>query len=241
MKPLILTALAFVAFAMQAQTPENTYGSKISFTLGGCNSHGQFKKQNLNDSTTGYAKGGLSLSLDYSYFTKKKRGFYVQYRSDIIGFDAQSYANDAQADIGSGYKWSEYTASNYKNRSLNFGACNIFPIGQRMAIIIRAGIGSSWSTQRKLDITFTDGTDKFRLVMDPVKTNVLNTHLGFDFIYNITERIGLTYKYQYLWQSPKFENTQHAYFNGINFDNATYNYSQPFNYGSSTIGALVHF
>ena len=120
----IIIVFAFIK-SINAQN-ENLFSKALSISIGASNPQGDLSKTNINDSSSGYAKRGAALALNFEYSFPKGIGFYAQYYTTSMALDNAKLASDAEKDLGFGWKNSEIKTSGYKISALNFGLIGNF-------------------------------------------------------------------------------------------------------------------
>lgn len=209
----IIIVFAFIK-SINAQN-ENLFSKALSISIGASNPQGDLSKTNINDSSSGYAKRGAALALNFEYSFPKGIGFYAQYYTTSMALDNAKLASDAEKDLGFGWKNSVIKTSGYKISALNFGLMYTINKNHKFQIIPRLGFGFSNCTNRKIDATFKNSANTTRYNFEDGKASAVNINWGFDLSYRVSKKIIILAKFVNQVQVPQFDVKRQAYLNGF--------------------------
>jgi len=231
MKPLILTALAFLTFALHSQTQKY-----VGITLGASYPLQAFGAKNINDSLSGYGTGAIGYTINYDAIRDNNFGYYFSYTNHSIGFDIDQFCTDLKP---SGYTLQSGSSKRYNIKGLNFGASYTILSKHKLNIAPKLGIGLSICRNRTATATYTNGVSTIGVKTEAPTVSALNLNYGFDLNYKSTPDSKFSYSLKLIWQlqSPNFTNTITTSLNGGQFDKSQQTYNQPQAFYSFGIGA----
>lgn len=221
MKKYFILIAAFSFIGITKAQNENLFSKSLSITIGVSNPQGDLSKTNINDSTSGYAKSGAALALNFEYSFPKGIGFYAQYHTTSMPIDNDKLAKDGENNLGNGWQNTEIKTSGYTINALNFGIMYTINKNHKFQIIPRLGFGFSNCTNRKLDASFKNGIFTARYNFEDDKASAMNINWGLDLSYRVSKKIIVLAKFVTQAQAPQFDVKRQVFINNILIQNDT--------------------
>ena len=111
---------------------------------------------------------------------------------------------------------------------------------QRFKVTGFLGLGIGISRKKYLDYTFTYGGNSVKGIESSEKSTELNINIGFKTSYELSTKLALNLKFNYLGNSANIKNNYQIYRNGLPYSNFSSTYIQPMSMRTITLGVAYN-
>jgi hypothetical protein len=209
----------------------------LGVTVGTTSALGKFG--DTEDSTTGYARGGLCYAIDYDFITAKNWGGFIGITNQSFGFDADKYTESDDPDFPrTSYAWTRYNL-----KSLNFGASYIFNKNNKISIMPKIGTGFSILRNMDVDAEYIYLGNTFDVNQFSEASLFTNINLGLDmnFRKSMESQLGYFVKLNFQSGSTEITRTEKVKVNGQLIDQSTSKFDRSISTYSFSIGVKYIF
>lgn len=236
MKFKILAILIFYSALIFSQNANRQY---VGLSIGPSFPSGDFAKGNINDSTSGWAKTGVSIQLSYAYRLTHNIGIYVTSIFSSNRFDNIRY-KDALETENPEYGVSVESTKNWSGGGILIGPYIRLPLSDNFSWDFRGSFGFFGANSPKITIRTT-------LLTDESQKNEYLRESGSAFSYGYSFGTGFKFKLSkyYVLLFGDYLSSQLKYKNASGWDwedePYTVEFSQNISYLSVTVGLGYYF
>lgn len=205
MRTTLILLLATILFSTTT-LGQNTNRNYIGLSVGPSFTMGKFASTNFNDSTSGWAKTGVMIEVDYAYRLTHNFGLMAMISFSSNGFKSISFRdslNVAHPDTS----FSVEGVSNWSGGGIMIGPYLRFPLGGNLSWDIRGVFGFYGGTTPKITIRATDeltGEDLVPVTRQSARAYSYSYMVGTGFKYKLSNYYILLFA-DYLSTSLKFD------------------------------------
>lgn len=239
MRTILLLLLVIFLFSSSSYS-QTTNRNYVGLSIGPSFPLGNFTKTNFNDTTSGWAKTGVSLVFDYAY--RITHNFGVM---GIISYSSNGFNNLAYRDsLNASHPDTTYSVegvSGWGGGGIMIGPYLRFPLGDNLSWDIRGVFGLYGGATPKITVRATDdqtGEDLVPYTRQSSRAYSYSYMVGTGFKYRLSHYYILLFG-DYLSTSLKFNN-----FTEWDNTNQQFNqvpYTQKIDYFSVTVGIGYYF